>query len=763
MAYIRSQASGNYSNPATWVGGVVPGYGDLACTLTHRITLDIDPLAVLCVNKKDFVDAGGTVTTAFTGGFIVPTGATRNVVGFRYDGTSTSATTSATTAALVLNGLTLNLGYLQILLDNVPTGTQSQYIVYVTGVAAVQQTLNITGSIDYCIGSGNYVSRYYTTLIYLAGVANGDITVNLPILSAWSPDGFFSNGMSLLLTNAVASAFTFNINASIPAAVQTTKNSNFFKCLFTSTGLDNQKVNINTPTLGSGLAPVGSTAITVYFTTVSSITAVAPLSIDMAYETGNVAVTYLSIQDVRNAIIFDDLTLLGSAGQLVFTSMDLGSSFTCGDIIVGYTPASAQFLLISGEPVVTMGNITCSAHLTDVATFYPRIKVTTTQAITVGNLSYGSGNLAHIPLLQILGVMTKPVTLGTIDARNLYCKSNSAVYSPVLISNSTTDTITINGDVYGANYGNIVCNTTIPNCTAAIAFASAETIPSNLVVVNGDVYGGKNTSAMVISGGALTNFKFTINGKVTAASHSTIPRVQSPYAIFAAASPVSAQSIDCGSNAMFPISGYFSLAGLDKTITVISEEFSGTDEYLSARFWRIAMTENNGDVYYSLQEVNIIGGSGLSLVSPATVTNQSSYYDGGWYQASASKLVDGSTENGETDVWVSSGGSPTEWVSFDLGQRMPVKAFKLLPQVYAPVTVSRSPKTFKIQYSNDNANWSDAYIAENQTSWSVGVYNEYTLPYQPNASSGGSVDLTSVIQKLDSIKKDTTFIKSIVA
>ena len=197
--------------------------------------------------------------------------------------------------------------------------------------------------------------------------------------------------------------------------------------------------------------------------------------------------------------------------------------------------------------------------------------------------------------------------------------------------------------------------------------------------------------------------------------------------------------------------------------TIVGLRYPSAGVYIEARYWRIYMTENNGDAYYSLQEVNIIGGSGLSLVSPATATSQSSYYDAGWYQALASKLVDGSTENGETDVWVSSGGSPTEWVSFDLGQRMPVKAFKLLPQVHAPVTVSRAPKTFKIQYSNDNANWSDAYIAENQTSWSVGVYNEYILPYQPNASSGGSVDLTSVIQKLDSIKKDTTFIKSIVA
>ena len=40
MATIVAQANGNFSNPATWAGGVVPGAGDIAQTGNYAVTID---------------------------------------------------------------------------------------------------------------------------------------------------------------------------------------------------------------------------------------------------------------------------------------------------------------------------------------------------------------------------------------------------------------------------------------------------------------------------------------------------------------------------------------------------------------------------------------------------------------------------------------------------------------------------------------------------------------------------------------------------
>lgn len=71
MAYIRAAAAGNFSNPATWVGGAVPTSGDIACSGSYRITVDVaDIYATLSASNVDWVAGGGSaLATNHSGGF----------------------------------------------------------------------------------------------------------------------------------------------------------------------------------------------------------------------------------------------------------------------------------------------------------------------------------------------------------------------------------------------------------------------------------------------------------------------------------------------------------------------------------------------------------------------------------------------------------------------------------------------------------------------------------------------------------------------
>ncbi|MBK9003478.1 MAG: hypothetical protein IPM41_06335 [Sphingomonadales bacterium] len=77
MATIVAQANGNWSNPATWAGGVVPGAGDIAQTGNYAVTIDASITCTLNPTgsgRFDVTTGGITITgdlvmqSSYTGG-----------------------------------------------------------------------------------------------------------------------------------------------------------------------------------------------------------------------------------------------------------------------------------------------------------------------------------------------------------------------------------------------------------------------------------------------------------------------------------------------------------------------------------------------------------------------------------------------------------------------------------------------------------------------------------------------------------------------
>jgi hypothetical protein len=158
VATITSAQSGDFSDTATWVGGVVPGVGDVAVAATgHVIVIDVD----VTVDEVDQAGTGkftlgngrtltanvtaraGTFTSGGTVEVIVTTGNTARIVG----DISGVSTTAASIAGVVMSGT----GRLEIegnitgSAGNVSAAADFNAMLYVSGAGEVEVDGNLLG------------------------------------------------------------------------------------------------------------------------------------------------------------------------------------------------------------------------------------------------------------------------------------------------------------------------------------------------------------------------------------------------------------------------------------------------------------------------------------------------------------------------------------------------------------------------------------------------------------------------------------------
>jgi hypothetical protein len=179
VATITSAQSGDFSDAATWVGGVVPGVGDVAVAATgHVIVIDVDVTV-------DEVDQAGTGKFTLGNGRILTANVTARDGTFTSGGTVEVVVTSGNTAVIVGN------------VTGVSTTAAQIAGVVVSGDGRLEFTGNLTGS------AGNVSAANANAAMHISGAADVEIVGNL--LGG-------SGGFKLALNNIAASNITVTGN-----------------------------------------------------------------------------------------------------------------------------------------------------------------------------------------------------------------------------------------------------------------------------------------------------------------------------------------------------------------------------------------------------------------------------------------------------------------------------------------------------------------------------------------------------------------------
>jgi hypothetical protein len=206
MATITSTQSGDFSDTATWAGGVVPTVGDIAVAATgHVVAIDVD----VTVDK---------VTQAGTGKFTLGNGRTLTAEVEANAGTFTSGGTVEVTAT---SG---NTAYIVGNVTGVTSTTASVAAIVITGTGTLDITGNVTGSpgnADAAVIYSNVACNVIVDGIVRGGSGVGKVGVRAGpnATGTWEFLQIIQGGSS---TNAVAVQIQGNANVDATAGIEGT-------------------------------------------------------------------------------------------------------------------------------------------------------------------------------------------------------------------------------------------------------------------------------------------------------------------------------------------------------------------------------------------------------------------------------------------------------------------------------------------------------------------------------------------------------------
>src|SRR5574340_73972 len=134
------------------------------------------------------------------------------------------------------------------------------------------------------------------------------------------------------------------------------------------------------------------------------------------------------------------------------------------------------------------------------------------------------------------------------------------------------------------------------------------------------------------------------------------------------------------------------------------------------RYWRLLVTAAQSGAYCALCELELCDAYGSDYTTPGggSPTAQSSYP--GLTPANA-------FDNSNSTNWANNGTLPgtAAWLEYDFGagNEKDVGLISITARADNSWT-TQSPKDFKLQYSDDNASWTDSFSITGEIGWGAG-------------------------------------------
>lgn len=544
MAYIRAAQAGNFSNTATWVGGVVPGAGDYACTLTLRIILDVNTDAHLCCSRKDWNAAGGTDSAAYSGGFDTLTSGNL-VLGGDIRFSPDSTTNRSTPATAVLNAQCISLtvnGGIKVIYDPTYTVTSNTHRgIYYTANDTILRTLIIGGVIEGYTFSNVSSS---TASLWIDGFTNGSINITLNGVSQVATSSTTYPAMAIN-TGTQATAFLLTFNGTYTPGYNSTYSSgSIFRFNRTTIGVQNvvftstNHLNFNSYSNSHSLITVDNVDNCTFpsdyiIPTPDSVARPQLITISALYGTfsapGNIIITDGSFANITGA----SSMAMVNIGNLTFNTTS--------------TVSTKYAIYLAGTfNSITIGNIISSGTPTSsVSTALLRFNHAT-GSVVMGDITISANTQLQRALLECTNASANyPVTIGAIDTRSQPIRSNSAVFSVVYLTYQLSQAMTVNGNVYGSNVGT-------QQQGAGTIYLSNSAAGQEGLVINGNVIGGAMSAAISCSDTSTAPVR--VNGEVLA-GEMPIGRSTALPAIYGGSQRIRVTTLNYGPHGRSPVDG----------------------------------------------------------------------------------------------------------------------------------------------------------------------------------------------------------------
>lgn len=154
------------------------------------------------------------------------------------------------------------------------------------------------------------------------------------------------------------------------------------------------------------------------------------------------------------------------------------------------------------------------------------------------------------------------------------------------------------------------------------------------------------------------------------------------------------------------------------------------------RYWRVFIVANDGEINWS--SVNRLEMYSSALDGPARVdrcvggTPIFSTQGG----AFGTEPATGAFDDTNAVIWVTSAPSSNRnncWIGYDFGSPIQIDRFAIQAR---DTQVTMSPKTFRLEYSDDNITWTTLFQPADQTGWAVNEQRFFTAPSYSQTYSG---------------------------